>query len=371
MQSSLVCGRIARHFNYEGRFIKAHTCGDGHINDTFMVYIDNNDKIERYILQRVNRNVFKEPVKLMENVENVTRYLNKVITENGGDPRRETLSFITADNGKFYYIDSDGYLWRSYYYIHNASSYEMVEKPEQFYAAARAFGKFQRMLSDYPANTLHEIIKDFHNTRVRFDNFLKAVDDDVYNRAADVKREIDFVLKHEADTSVLVDLLKAGELPLRVTHNDTKLNNVLIDDETSDGLCVIDLDTVMPGLSLYDFGDSIRYGASTGAEDEKTLSKVGLDLNLFEQYSKGYIETAGSILTPKEIEYMPFSAKILTLECGIRFLTDYLNGDTYFKITRPEHNLDRCRTQFKLVTDMEKNLDAMGNIISSIINNLE
>lgn len=364
MQSLLVCGRIARHFNYSGKLVKAHPCGDGHINDTFMVYIDNRGQIEKYILQRINKNVFPEPYKLMENVKNITCYLKEVIAKNGGNPKRETLDFVTAKDGKIYYTDSDGYIWRSYYYINNAVAYDKVEKPEHFYSAARAFGKFQKMLCDFPANTLHEIIKDFHNTKNRFDILMKAVDDDLYNRASDVKTEIEFTEARASEVSRLTDLLERGELPLRVTHNDTKLNNVLIDRDTGDGICVIDLDTVMPGLSLFDFGDSIRFGANTAAEDEPDLSKVSLDLNLFEQFTKGYLETAGDILTEKETELLAFSSKLLTLECGIRFLTDYLNGDTYFKIQHKEHNKDRCRTQFKLVSDMEKKMVEMNKIVN-------
>ena len=260
-------------------------------------------------------------------------------------------------------MDSQGDYWRAYKFIEGATSYDQVETPEDFYQSAVSFGNFQRLLADYPAETLHETIVGFHDTKARFATFKKAVEEDVCGRAASVQKEIDFVLAHEDVANVFGDMLANGELPLRVTHNDTKLNNIMIDDKTGKGICVIDLDTVMPGLAMNDFGDSIRFGASTAAEDEQDLSKVSCDMELFDVYAKGFIEGCGGKLTQKEIEMMPMGAKVMTFECGMRFLTDHLQGDTYFKIHREKHNLDRCRTQFKLVEDMETKWDTMQEII--------
>ena len=262
-----------------------------------------------------------------------------------------------------YFVDSEGEYWRSYKFITDATSYDQVESPEDFYQSAVAFGNFQRLLAEYPAETLHETIEGFHDTKARFQVFKKAVEDDVCGRAASVQKEIQFVLEHEHLANVFADLLEKKEIPLRVTHNDTKLNNIMIDNKTRKGICVIDLDTVMPGLAMNDFGDSIRFGASTATEDEQDLSKVSCDMELFDLYAKGFIEGCGGKLTEKEIDLMPTGAMVMTFECGMRFLTDYLQGDTYFKIHRENHNLDRCRTQFKLVKDMEAKWDTMREII--------
>ena len=315
------------------------------------------------ILQRMNKEIFTNPEELMENVVGVTSYLRERIAENGGDPDRETLNLIPAKDGKQYFVDSQGEYWRSYIFITDATSYDQVEKPEDFYESAVAFGNFQRLLADYPAETLHETIKGFHDTRARFQVFKEAVEKDVCGRAADVQKEIDFVLAHEDVANVFGDLQAKGEIPLRVTHNDTKLNNIMIDNITGKGICVIDLDTVMPGLAMNDFGDSIRFGASTAAEDEPDLSKVSCSMELFEIYVKGFLEGCGGRLTEKEVELLPMGAKVMTFECGMRFLTDYLEGDHYFKIHREGHNLDRCRTQFKLVEDMEAKWDTMQEIV--------
>ncbi len=251
--------------------------------------------------------------------------------------------------------------------MEGADSLDVVERPEEFYESALAFGRFQKLLADYPAESLHETIPNFHNTIDRVEKFQKAVEADVMKRAADVREEIRFVLDREADCHILCDMLAAGEIPLRVTHNDTKLNNIMLDHKTGKGICVIDLDTVMPGSALYDYGDSIRFGANTGAEDEKDLSKISCDLELFALYTKGFIEGCGGSLTEKEIRMLPMGAKLMTLECGMRFLTDYLEGDHYFKIHRPEHNLDRTRTQFRLVKDMEDKWEKMQEIAESFL----
>ena len=305
----------------------------------------------------------------MENITGVTSFLKKKIIERGGDPERETLNVIPAVDGKPYYVDSQGDYWRSYKFITEASSFDQVEKPEQFYESAVAFGNFQSLLSDYPAETLHETIEKFHDTRDRFAKFKKAVEEDVMGRAASVQKEIQFVLEREEIANCFAEMLDKHELPLRVTHNDTKLNNVMLDDKTGKGICVIDLDTVMPGLAMNDFGDSIRFGASTALEDEKDLSKVSCSMELFELYTRGFLKGCDGKLTAKEIELMPMGAKTMTFECGMRFLTDYLEGDKYFKIHREGHNLDRCRTQFKLVEDMEQKWYTMNEIVKKYSDN--
>ena len=314
-------------------------------------------------MQRMNDAIFTQPEQLMENILNVTSYLREVIIQNGGDPERETLNVIRTKDDKPYFIDSEGNYWRCYIFIEDARTYDQVETVEDFYQSAVAFGNFQRLLADYPADTLHETIKGFHDTKARFDVFKKAVADDVCGRAASVQKEIDFYLAHEELANVFGDMLAKGEVPLRVTHNDTKLNNVMIDDVTRKGICVIDLDTVMPGLAMNDFGDSIRFGASTAAEDEKDLDKVWCDMELFDAYAKGFIEGCGGKLTSKEIEALPMGAKVMTYECGMRFLTDYLQGDVYFKVHREGHNLDRTRTHIKLIRDMESKWDIMNDIV--------
>lgn len=364
-----ILNEVISHFDFVGEIINACPYGSGHINDTYLLeYKIKHMGIVPIILQRMNTNVFKKPVELMENIMNVTDFLRKKIIQNGGDPERETLTVILNKSGKPYYQDSQGEYWRAYHFITCATGYDEVESEEDFYQSALAFGKFQSLLADYPAHTLHETIPDFHNTAARFQVFQKAVKEDICQRAKDVQKEIDFVYKHVEDTHILSDMQKNGELPLRVTHNDTKLNNVLIDDKTHQGICVIDLDTVMPGLAINDFGDSIRFGASTGAEDEKDLSLIECDMHLFEVYTKGFIEGCNGRLSQAEIKALPLGAKVMTLECGIRFLTDYLQGDTYFKTKYATHNLDRCRTQFKLVEDMEKKWDIMNAIVDKYSN---
>lgn len=359
---------IADNFQYEGELLDIQPYGSGHINDTFLLSFNlPNGTMGYSILQRMNTEIFGEPIKLMENIVNITSFLRKKIICMGGDPNRETLNVIQAKDGKAYYKDARNMYWRSYIFITEATSFDQVQNPRDFYESAVAFGHFQNMLSDYPANTLHEIIPGFHDTKSRFDNFLNALHKDSYNRAQEVQEEIKFVLEHENLSTSLGRLQGNGEIPLRVTHNDTKLNNIMIDDKTRKGICVIDLDTVMPGLAINDFGDSIRFGASTAAEDETDLEKVSCDLNLFELYVEGFLKGCDGSLTQKEIELLPLGAKVMTYECGMRFLTDYLEGDHYFKIHRPTHNLDRCRTQFKLVRDMEMKWDQMQQIIRKYI----
>ncbi len=352
------------NFRFNGQLISEQPYGSGHINDTYLLVFEEPEKGQnKKILQRMNIQIFKRPVELMENIRNVTAYLRERIMEKGGDPERETLNLVFSLDGKPYYIDSEGGYWRAYQFITGASCYDQVKKPEDFYESAYSFGNFQRMLAEYPADTLYETIPGFHDTKARFAAFKKAVEADAFGRAEAVRKEINFAYAHEDITGVLGEMLEKKEIPLRVTHNDTKLNNIMIDDVTGKGICVIDLDTVMPGLAVNDFGDSIRFGASTAAEDETDLDKVHCDMDLFEVYTKGFIEGCGGSLTARELEMLPMGAKVMTFECGLRFLSDYLEGDHYFKIHRAGQNLDRCRTQFKLVEDMEKKWDIMSKIV--------
>ncbi len=341
--------------------------GLGHINDTYCVLVQPQEgDCIRYILQRISSAAFPHPEELMQNMLGVTTFLREKISSSGGDPDRETLTVLPTRDGRPFYTDPEGGVWRLMPYVEGTDCLQSASTPELFAASARAFGRFQRMLSDYPAHTLFEVIPKFHDTRNRFRNFQAALAADVMGRAAEVQPEIDFVLAREKDCAVALDALERGELPLRVTHNDTKLNNVLMDRATGEGICVIDLDTVMPGLSINDFGDSIRFGANHCAEDEKDLSRVNFDISLYETYTRGFLQGAGGTLTEAEIRYLPWGARLMTLECGIRFLTDYLEGDHYFHISRPEHNLDRCRTQFKLVADMEGCFEELERIAISL-----
>ncbi len=351
-------------FGFGNRCSYVRPFGAGHINETYAVYMDTpNGEELTYILQRVNTNVFKNPREVMANIFGVTEYLRGIIRQAGGDPDRETLNYIKTKSGETYFEDTEGQPWRCSEFIVDSVCRQKVENAEEFYQSARSFGTFLKQLDHYPADTLYETIPHFHDTESRLADLLQAVRRDVKNRARTCRPEIEFVKAHAADCSVLMEQMRMGNLPLRVTHNDTKLNNILFDKNTGKGLCIIDLDTIMPGLSLNDFGDSIRFGATLAAEDEKDLSKVNFDMELFEAYTKGYLETAGDVLTAKEKEYLAWGARIITLECGIRFLTDYLRGDEYFKTQYPTHNLVRARTQFKLAADMEAGFDEMNEIV--------
>ena len=367
MDRAASCSKVDEaiaNIQFDGELVEKKLFGSGHINDTFLATFKRADgHTNKCILQRMNHKVFEKPDELMENIWSITEHLKRKIIEQGGDPRRETLSVIPTKDGKSYYQDSIGCYWRGFQFIEDAVSFDRVEKPEQFYQSAVAFGRFQNMLADYPAETLHETIPNFHNTPARLEALKKAAKEDVVGRVKDVREELEFIYKRRKDACVLMNMLERGELPLRVTHNDTKLNNVMIDNVTGKSLCVVDLDTVMPGLALNDYGDSIRFGASTAAEYEPDLYKVWLDLKLFESYTKGFLDACGDSLTEKELDMLPMGAKIMTLECGIRFLTDYIQGDTYFKIHREHHNLDRCRTQLKLVADMERKWSQMTAIV--------
>lgn len=360
MGKDILIEEAIKGFNINGTLLSYERYGSGHINDTYLVCYDMNGLGRlRFIFQRMSKQLTKQCDLLMENIVAVTEHLRNKVVENGGDPYRETLSVVNAPDGKSYFVDSDDEYWRVYPFIEGATSYDVVESPADFYESAVSFGHFQRLLSDFDASRLHETIPGFHNTKKRFANFKAALEADKMGRAKDCQKEIDFVLSHEYLANSLLDMLDKGELPLRVTHNDTKLNNIMMDDKTRKGICVIDLDTVMPGLSLYDFGDSIRFGANTAKEDETDLSKVSIDLDLYNTFVKGFVEGCGGALTENEIKMLPMGAKVMTFECGVRFLTDYLEGDVYFHIARENHNLDRCRTQFALVDDMDRKWDEM------------
>jgi len=354
---------IVRNFAIEGHFLGAEPYGAGHIHDTYMSRFLTPGGQRRYVQQRINTYVFRRPVLVMENVERVTAHLRRKVEDAGGDPERETLNLVPTVDGAAFHRTEAGEFWRTYVFIERAHTEEQAAHPGQLYEVGRAFGRFLAQLADLPGPPLHETIPDFHNTPRRFRNFLDALKRDAANRAAAAQPEIAFALARADQTRVLSDLLAGGELPLRTTHNDTKLNNVMLDDETGRAVCVIDLDTCMPGLALYDFGDAVRIGASTAAEDERDLSAVGVDEKAFSRLARGYIDGAGDLLTPKEVEYMAFSARLLTFECGIRFLGDHLDGDVYFKTHRPGHNLDRARTQFKMVEEMEARSDQMEALI--------
>ncbi len=333
--------------------------GNGHINDTYLC-----ETYPGFILQRINTDIFKKPEELMKNIANVTEHLKKKISGSGGNPERETLILIKTRDGNNYYKADEKNYFRMYKYVENTVTVETPEKPEQMYNTGKAFGKFQRMLDDFEASALYETIVDFHNTPKRVEQLEAAIAKNANGRLSCVKAEVDFALEFAKYADCIVKEIEKGTVPVRVTHNDTKLNNVLFDKNTGEGICVIDLDTVMPGSALYDFGDALRFGASTGAEDETDLSKIEFDLEMFEAFTKGFLEEVAGCLTEKETELLPLSALILTYECGTRFLADYINGDTYFKTHRENHNLDRARTQFKLVADIETKLDKMAEIVA-------
>jgi len=355
---------IGQNFKVEGSFHKAEPFGSGHINDTYRAHYALEESSHDYLHQRINQNVFKSPKKVMENMEKVTAHIWDKLRDAGEkDPNRRCLRLVPMKNGQLLHKDPDGNYWRTMDCINGVETFDTVQKPEQAYQAARAFGRFQRLLLDFPAEDLHETIPDFHNTRCRFDRFLEVFTADPVGRAGGIAREFEFLKAHEADASRLLDLQALGRLPLRVTHNDTKLNNVLFDGDTGEGICVVDLDTVMPGLSLYDFGDLVRTAATTAAEDECDLSKVRMDLRLFRELVRGYLDSVGGALEDEEMANLTFSARLITMEIGLRFLTDYLEGDVYFKIHRQGHNLDRARNQFQLVRSMESQIDEMDAVV--------
>ena len=354
---------VGSHFNVFGDFVSAKPYGSGHINDTYAAVYDQGGREIRYIFQRINHNVFKQPVQVMENIARVLKHQHVKFADCPHATRRAMTLITTIKDELPYHLDDDGNYWRVYVMIENARTYDILESKDQAFQAAKAFADFQKILTDLPGERLHETIPDFHNTPKRFAAFEKALAADAVNRAKFAKPEIDFILDQHDLVSVLVDLQAAGKIPERITHNDTKLNNVMIDDQTGEGVCVIDLDTVMPGLALYDFGDMVRTGTSPAAEDEQDLSKVRMQLEMFEALAGGYLSSAADFLTPAEIAYLPFSGQLITLEIGIRFLTDFLSGDTYFKIHRENHNLDRCRTQIALAKSIAQQQEKMADFV--------
>ena len=360
--------RIAGKFVTDGTPVAAEECCTGHINQTFFITCEGGAcSPHRYVLQEINTSIFKNPDEVMENIYRVTGHIRRKLAENGGDAELGTLCIVDTVAGNWIYRTDDGDVFRMYEFTEGTVCLQNVESAEMFGKVGYAFGHFQRQLSDFDALLLHESIPHFHDTVSRFRDFMTAVSEDRAGRAESVKPEIQFVLDREKTCSYIMDRIADGRLPLRVTHNDTKLNNILLDKNTMEGLCVIDLDTVMPGSVLCDFGDSIRFGASSAAEDETDLNAVYMRLEMFDAFAEGFIGGLDHALTEEEIKDMPMGALILTLETGIRFLTDYLNGDTYFRILYPQHNLDRARNQFKLVTDMEVKMPLMDAIIKKYI----
>ena len=352
---------ISRQFKIPGEFLAGEPYGSGHINDTYCAIYDEHGSRVRYIHQRINHNVFKNPAALMENIHRVTGHLRHKLA---GDPdiSRRTLTLMASQEGKPFYRDEEGNYWRTYIFIEKARTYDAVETPQQAFEAAHAFGRFQQLLADLPGKRLHETILDFHHTPKRFAALENAIDADVRNRAKAAAAEIGFALRQKAMTNALIE----ARLPERITHNDTKFNNVMLDDATGEGICVIDLDTTMPGLALCDFGDQVRTTTSPALEDERDLSKVVMQMPMFEALARGYLTATREFLTAAEKRYLVFSGKLITFEIGIRFLADYLNGDTYFKVHREGHNLDRCRTQFKLVESITQQEEEMNRLVEGL-----
>jgi Ser/Thr protein kinase RdoA (MazF antagonist) len=355
---------VASQFTLWGDFVSAVPYGSGHINDTYAATIMQAGAPVRYILQRINRHVFRHPVALMENVERVTAHLREKLTAAGtAGISRRVLTLIPAHDGQSWHRDAAGNYWRCYFFIERAKTFDLIEKPAQAAAAARAFGEFQQLLADLPAPRLHDTVPGFHHTRNRFNALRRAVEADTCNRALGVRPEIKFAMRHEPMVDLLLNEQSRGALPERVTHNDTKLNNVMLDDATGEGICVIDLDTVMPGLSLHDFGDMCRSACRPTLEDERDLSKVEMRLDMFEALVQGYLASAGAFLTRAEKQHLVHSAFLITFEVGLRFLTDYLEGDLYFKVRRPDHNADRTRVQFKLLESFTRHESAMQSVV--------
>ena len=358
---------VLNHFSFVGRFESVEEMLSGNINNTFHLWYRTPDGRQiQYVLQQINSYAFKQPELVMSNAVRVTDHLRANAEQRGLPVERSTLTYVPCDNGEFMYRDSENRYWRAYNFIDNAKAYNRVEKPEQFYEAGAAFGEFQRLLSDFPVDELYETIPYFHDTRRRFYAFVASVAEDKAGRVKQLEPEIDFLFERRKRMYSIVQMIEDGALPLRVTHNDTKINNVLIDTKTGKGICVIDLDTVMPGSVLYDYGDAIRFGASTAEEDEPDTEKIALDMNLFEYFTRGFVSRAKAFLTLEELESLPLGAEVMTCELAMRFLTDYIDGDLYFKIKAPDHNLVRARAQMKLLTDMESKRDQMQAFIRAL-----
>ena len=331
----------------------------GHINQTCVVTVGG----KKYTVQAINTYVFTRPYDVMENILSVTEHLRKKVLQAGGDPSREVLHFYTAEDGKGCWKDAQGRYWRVYDYIDDAVTYDVADDPLVLTNAGAAFGMFQRQLADFPGKQLHETIVQFHDTGKRFADFEASVNRNAAGRAETATEEIEFFRSRAAKATHLTEQIKNGILPLRVTHNDTKFNNILMDPKTGKALCVIDLDTIMPGLAAHDFGDAIRFCANSAAEDERDLTKVFFDLNKYEAFAKGFIGTSGAFLTEAERDSMAWGALLMTLECGVRFLADYLDGDKYFHTDYPDHNLVRAHTQMKLARQMEEHFEEMNEIV--------
>ncbi len=359
---------VAEAFYIHGDYVSATPYGSGHINDTYLLVFDQAGKSARYILQRINHDIFKDVPALMANISRVCGHVQaRLHAEDRPDASRRALTLIPTRDGAAFHQDAAGLFWRVYLFVENATGYDIIESTNQAYEAARAFGVFQKLLVDLPGKRLNETIPDFHHTPKRFAAFEAALKADTHNRAALAKPEIDWLLKHRELAGALLSLHRQGLVPERITHNDTKLNNVLIDNDTQEAVCVIDLDTLMPGLALYDFGDLVRTSTSPVAEDEMDASKVTMQMPMFEALARGYLEAAGEFLTPTEIASLPLSGMVITLTIGTRFLTDFLQGDGYFKTHRENHNLERCRTQFALVDSIEAQWDAMDAVVRSAV----
>lgn len=364
MVNTMLFCDIIPNFSIDGDVLSIEPLTSGHINTTYHVQIREADGcVSQYTLQRINKYVFHDPIAVMENILNVTAHIKKALVAEGADVERQSLTVILSRDGLPYYLDGDNEYWRLYRYIADAHTLNFVQNPRQLYNAGFGFGRFQQMLSDFPIETLHETIPQFHNTRLRYEQLMDAVARDECGRAAEVLPEIEFFRAREQELSMLVHMTENGEMPLRVTHNDTKFNNILIDDATNEALSVIDLDTVMPGLLVHDFGDAIRYAANTAEEDETDLTRVSLDLDAYRHFSDGFLTALRDRITPVEFRMLPWGAKIITMELSMRFLADHLNGDKYFKIHRANHNLDRARCQLKLAQSMEEHFDEMFRLI--------
>jgi hypothetical protein len=358
---------ISKQFQIYGEILHAETCKIGHINETYTAtYMQGGIQV-RYIHQKINQTVFRNPVAVMENLMRVTLHIrSKLEAQSARDITRKSLTVVPTKSGRSFYHDGDGEHWRTFVFVENAKTFESAETPEQAFQAGKAFGNFQKMLVDLPGDRLHETILDFHNTRKRFIALQKAITADHCNRAQNAVREIEFALKQEPIVDVLLQAQARGDIPERITHNDTKFNNVMLDNHSGEDLCVVDLDTVMPGIVHNDFGDMVRTTASPTLEDEPDLSRVQMRVPMFEALARGYLSNAGEFLSPAERSYLAFSGKLITFTIGIRFLTDYLLGDTYFRVHRPDHNLDRCRTQFRLVECIAAQEDAMQHLVDQI-----
>lgn len=360
MNSEVDLSSVVGNFQVDGEFHSATPYGSGHINDSYCVVLQRDGKPVRYMLQRINHSIFLNPAGLMENIQRVLAHLAaKMKSEK--DSNRRALTLLSAKDHRCFHVDTNGQYWRMYNFIEGARSLEKVETTAQAFQAAKAIGQFQSLLADLPAPRLNDTIPNFHHTPSRFAALQSAIASDPVNRAIHVRPEIDFALARQPMVSVLLD----ANLPERVTHNDTKLNNVLLDDASGEGICVIDLDTVMPGLALFDFGDMVRTTTSPAQEDEQDLSQVYLQFPMFEALVGGYMSTAGKFLTKEEKQFLAFSGKLITFEMGIRFLADYLMGDIYYKVHRDQQNLDRCRTQFKLIQSIEEQEEKMFQLVES------